>query len=156
MFAASRGGFFTSNRVPMTSALQASILADALNDAYVPTLGPLPGTPAIESPGDYPEEVALNNERLQIFSKPLPFDKYQMRTIITNMTVHEALNARKSSDRLAALSMLGKSSAIDYFAAEKKEITVSTPEALRESINERLERLFGTESVIEAEFSESR
>ncbi len=122
-------------------------------DMYVPELAPSKVAPPAVPMDNTAEEFQLTVERMKVFSKEMPFDKYQMRTILKNMAIHEAITAPKASDRIAALTLIGKSASVDYFAADKVEVTHKTPEALRDAIAQRLEKLFGSEAI-EAEFTE--
>ena len=122
-------------------------------DNYVVELGPSKVSAPAPLMDETAEQFQLTVARMQVFSRELPFDKFQMRTILKNMAIHEAVTASKSSDRIAALTLIGKSASVDYFAADKVEVTHKTPDALRDAITNRLEKLFGSEAI-EAEFTE--
>lgn len=120
-------------------------------DAYVPELVRPIVPPDMDFSGEA-ERVRLQEYRLKAYAKETPFTKTQMQNIVKNMALSEALNAGKASDRLAALTLVGKASSVDYFTAEKREITLST-DKLRSQIEDKLNRMFGGD-ILDAEFSE--
>lgn len=85
-----------------------------------------------------PTKLQEMQRRLQEYNVDLPFTSTDKRRIVENMTFNEALMAVKSSDRLNALSMLGKMESINAFAAEKRVVEVTNTADLKSRILERL------------------
>lgn len=123
----------------------------ALVDQNVPDLIS-PVVPQTQTFHGEEEAFDLNTKRLRVYAKDSPFSKTQVRNIIHNMALTEALTATKTSDRLAALTLAGKSNSVDYFTAEKREVTVSAKN-LKASIENRLQTLF-SEDIVDGEFVE--
>jgi hypothetical protein len=113
-------------------------------DKRVPELV-MPVVPPDASFAGDEELYHLQMMRLQTYAKDTPFTKPQVQNIIKNLALIEALNADKSSDRLAALTLVGKASNVDYFTPDKKEVTL-TVDNLKQTIEAKLITLFGADA----------
>jgi hypothetical protein len=155
-----RGGLFKEHHMeaptkmsPLLAALcqQAPQTALAV-DNYTPELG----TPMTQWDGAAQaveqQQYDLNMAKLRVHANDIPFTKKQTQNIIQNLAMSEALTANKATDRLAALTLVGKGTQTDYFTAEKREVTLTTT-ALKESIESRLTALFA-EEILEGEFED--
>ena len=135
--------------IPVNDNLFGSITR--LIDQHVPDLVRPAVPPDVTFQGEE-EQYDLNLKRLRVYAKESPFTATQVKNIIHNMAMTEALTSPKASDRLAALTLVGKGTKTEYFTAEKREIILSA-ENLKLSITDKLERLFG-DAVLEGEFTE--
>lgn len=95
------------------------------------------------------QRFAMAVDKMSVYARELPYTQTQMKTILRNMALEEAILAPKASDRLAALTLVGKSSDVDYFAADKVVVTRNQDE-LRDAVLEKMEKLFGG-TMIEGE-----